>query len=71
VGVLNSVVAAYYYLRVVLQMYLEAPASEERVPAGPSLGLAMAIASGGILFIGILPFPLLEVSETAARVFGG
>jgi len=70
VGVLNSVVAAYYYLRVVLQMYLEAPPSEERVPAGPSLGLALAIASGGILLIGILPFPLLEVSETAARVFG-
>jgi NADH-quinone oxidoreductase subunit N len=70
VGVLNSVVSAYYYLRVVLQMYLEAPPSEERVSAGPSLGLAMAIASGGILFIGILPFPLLEVSETAARVFG-
>jgi NADH-quinone oxidoreductase subunit N len=70
VGVLNSVVSAYYYLRVVLQMFLEAPPSEERVSAGPSLGLAMAIASAGILFIGVLPFPLLEVSETAARVFG-
>jgi NADH-quinone oxidoreductase subunit N len=70
VGVLNSVVSAYYYLRVALQMFLEAPPSEERVPAGPSLGLAMAIASAGILFIGVLPFPLLEVSETAARVFG-
>ena len=71
VAVLNSVVSAYYYLRVVLQMFVEAPASEEHVPAGPSLGLAMAIASGGILFIGILPFLLLEVSETAARTFGG
>ncbi|MGQ9572491.1 MAG: NADH-quinone oxidoreductase subunit N [Dehalococcoidia bacterium] len=70
IGVLNSVVSAYYYLRVVLRMFLEAPPSEERVSAGPSLGLAMALASGGILFIGILPFPLLEVSETAARVLG-
>ena len=38
VGVLNSVVSAYYYLRVVLQMYAEEPASEERVAAGPAAG---------------------------------
>ncbi|MDP2948165.1 MAG: NADH-quinone oxidoreductase subunit N [Chloroflexota bacterium] len=70
VGVLNSVVSVYYYLRVVLQMYLEAPVSEERIAAGPALGLAMAIASAGVLFIGILPFPLLEAAEAAAQVFG-
>jgi NADH-quinone oxidoreductase subunit N len=69
VGVLNSVVSAYYYLRVVLQMFTEEPVSEERVPAGPALGLALAIAIGGILFIGILPSFLLEASESAAKVF--
>jgi len=69
VGVLNSVVSAYYYLRVVLQMFAEEPVSEERVPAGPALGLALAIAIGGILFIGILPSFLLEASESAAKVF--
>jgi len=69
VGVLNSVVSAYYYLRVVLQMYTEEPVSEERVPAGPALGLALAIAIGGILFIGILPSFLLQASESAAKVF--
>jgi NADH-quinone oxidoreductase subunit N len=69
VGVLNSVVSAYYYLRVVLQMYTEEPASEERVPAGPALGLALTIAMGGVLFIGILPSFLLQASESAAKVF--
>jgi NADH-quinone oxidoreductase subunit N len=69
VGVLNSVVSAYYYLRVVLQMYAEEPASEEPVPAGPALGLALAIAVVGVLFIGILPAFLLEASESAAKVF--
>jgi NADH-quinone oxidoreductase subunit N len=69
VGVLNSVVSAYYYLRVVLQMYAEEPVSEERVPAGLALGLALAIAVGGILIIGILPSLLLEASESAAKVF--
>jgi NADH-quinone oxidoreductase subunit N len=69
VGVLNSVVSAYYYLRVVLTMYAVAPASEESVAAGPYLGLAMVVASVGLLVVGIFPFPLLEAAETAAGVF--
>ncbi len=68
-GVLNSVVSAYYYLRVVLTMYTVAPASEEPVTAGPYLGLAMAVASVGLLVVGIFPFPLLEAAEAAAGVF--
>jgi len=69
VGVLNSVVSAYYYLRVVLNMYTLAPASEERVYAGPYLGLAMATATIGLLVIGIFPSPLLEAAEAATAVF--
>jgi NADH-quinone oxidoreductase subunit N len=70
VGVLNSVVAAYYYLRVVLNMYAAEPASEERIQPGYYLGLAMTVAVVGLLVIGIFPSPLLEASEKAARVFG-
>jgi NADH-quinone oxidoreductase subunit N len=69
VGVLNSVVAAYYYLRVVLNMYTAEPASEERIQPGYYLGLAMAVAVVGLLVIGIFPSPLLEASEAAAGVF--
>ena len=71
IGVLNSVVAAYYYLRVVLLMYTEEPVTEEPIRPGPFLGVAMAIAVGGVLFIGIIPGPLLEASESAARIFTG
>ncbi len=69
VGVLNSVVAAYYYLRVVLNMYVAEPASEERIQPGYYLGAAMAVAVVGLLVIGIFPNPLLEASEAAAGVF--
>lgn len=68
-GVLNSVISAYYYLRVALNMYTGAPASEERVRAGPYLGLALATAAVGLLVIGIFPSPLLEAAEAAAGVF--
>ena len=69
VGVLNGVVAAYYYLRVVLNMYTGEPASEEAIQPGYYLGLAMAVAVVGLLVIGIFPSPLLEASEAAASVF--
>jgi NADH-quinone oxidoreductase subunit N len=69
VGVLNSVVAAYYYLRVVLNMYVAESASEERIQPGYYLGAAMAVAVVGLLVIGIFPNPLLEASEAAAAVF--
>ena len=70
VGVLNSVVSAYYYLRVVLHMYTGEPASEERIQPGPYLGLAMTVAVVGLLVVGVFPNPLLEASEAAVRVFG-
>ncbi len=69
VGVLNSVVAAFYYLRVVLNMYVAEPASEERIQPGYYLAAAMAVAVVGLLVIGIFPSPLLEASEAAAGVF--
>ncbi len=69
VGVLNSVVAAYYYLRIVMNMYTAEPASEESIQPGYYLGLAMTVAVVGLLVIGIFPSPLLEASEAAASVF--
>ncbi len=69
-GVLNSVISAYYYLRVVLNMYTQEPASEERFQPSPSLGLALAVAVAGLFFIGVYPSLLLDASESAARVLG-
>ena len=70
VGVLNSVISSYYYLRVVLNMYTREPASEESFAPSPYLGLAMAVAVIGLFAIGVYPNPLLDASESAARVFG-
>ncbi len=67
-GVLNSVVSAYYYLRVVRAMYLGAPASEERLPASKPLIAALAIALVGVLAIGLFPQPWLDFGTGAAVV---
>ncbi|MBI2871985.1 MAG: NADH-quinone oxidoreductase subunit N [Chloroflexi bacterium] len=65
VGVVNSVVSAYYYLRVVKVMYLQPPPSEEQVPSSVPFRAALAVAAIGVLVLGVLPGPLLDVARAA------
>ena len=68
IAVVNSVVSAYYYLRVVRVMYLSPPPSEEPVKPGPSMGLAVACTVAGTAVFGLYPTPLLNLAKTAAEV---
>jgi NADH-quinone oxidoreductase subunit N len=69
IGVINSVVSAFYYLRVVKVMYLGEPASEEKVTASVPLGAALALAVMGMLYIGIFPGKLLDLAKSATSMF--
>ena len=66
IGVVNSVISAYYYLRVVKAMFLSEPASDERVASGLPMQLALAIGFLGTLAFGIYPTPLLNLARSAA-----
>jgi NADH-quinone oxidoreductase subunit N len=73
VGVINSVVSAYYYLRVVIYMYLkesEAPSAE-----GGALSLALQIglvvASVAVVVLGLWPTPILDLARVAAGALLG
>ena len=66
IGVVNSVISAYYYLRVVKAMFLSEPASEERVASGLPMQLALAAGFLGTLAFGIYPTPLLNLARSAA-----
>jgi NADH-quinone oxidoreductase subunit N len=68
VGLVNSVVSAYYYLRVVRVMYLAPPTSPEAIPSPGTLRLALAITTAGVLVFGIWPRALMAVAEQAAKV---
>lgn len=68
VAVLNSVVSAYYYLRIIKVMYLSPPATEERVGAAMPMRVAVFGAFAGTAFFGIYPTPLLNLARTAADV---
>ncbi|MBI2853610.1 MAG: NADH-quinone oxidoreductase subunit N [Chloroflexi bacterium] len=67
VAVLNTVVSAYYYLRVVKLMWLGNPVSEEPVPSSAALRTALFLACAGILLLGIVPDLLVRLSETAGH----
>lgn len=66
-GVINSVVSAYYYLRVIRVMYMTEPVSEEKVPSSMSLRLALAVSGLAVLVIGVAPRLLTWVTDVAAR----
>jgi NADH-quinone oxidoreductase subunit N len=65
-GVLNSAVAAYYYLRLIVYMYMRepGPAPVLLVRSLPG-GLALAVAAGGVVLFGVLPAPFLDLAQAA------
>jgi NADH-quinone oxidoreductase subunit N len=66
IAVLNSAVAAYYYLRVVVYMYMREPegAPTTLVPSFAG-GLALAIALVGIVLLGVMPAPFADLAQAA------
>ncbi|TET15367.1 MAG: NADH-quinone oxidoreductase subunit N [Dehalococcoidia bacterium] len=69
IAVLNSVVSAYYYLRVVRLMYVGEPASEEAIPSSIPLRISLAITSLGVLVLGIYPWLVIRLAENAVAAF--
>jgi len=72
IGVLNSVISAYYYLRITVVMYMgqgEAEPAAGRL--SPALGLAMLIAVLGTLQLGLFPSRFLELALRSVEALFG
>jgi NADH-quinone oxidoreductase subunit N len=68
VAVINSVISAYYYLRVVKVMWFGEPASEEKVPSSGALRFALGLSCLGVVVLGIIPAFMINLAEAAARM---
>ncbi len=66
VGVVNSVVSAYYYVGIVRTMYLREPVEPRRIGAPAPAWVAMGVVSAGVAVFGLWPAWLLDVARTAA-----
>ena len=73
IGVLASLVSVYYYLRVVVVMYMRpaAPGESAFIPAHAAVRLALLIAVGGILVLGVYPGPLYAAARAAVQGMAG
>ncbi|MCK4862904.1 MAG: NADH-quinone oxidoreductase subunit N, partial [Dehalococcoidales bacterium] len=69
IAVLNSVISAYYYLRVVKVMWLGEAASEEKVPSSGAPRLALFLCCLGVLLLGIIPGLVMKMAEFAGKLF--
>ncbi len=68
VGVLNAVVAAYYYLRVIVTMYMrEGEEVEEPLPVSPSLAAVLVVSVAGVLVLGVAPAGLIDLVGNLAQ----
>jgi NADH-quinone oxidoreductase subunit N len=66
IGVLTSVVGAYYYVRIVKIMFFDAPRGKF-APVQPKAGLVMGLTGLYILLYVVWPAPLVEAAGTAAK----
>lgn len=58
VGVLTSVVSAYYYLRVAYTMFTGQPGADVRFAGGRWVTAALVVAAAGVLALGLFPAPV-------------
>ena len=67
IGVVNSAIGAYYYLRIIVMMYMRE--SRKEVPVTPiplALGLALGVSIVATLYLGLLPNRVLQIAQHSA-----
>jgi NADH-quinone oxidoreductase subunit N len=69
-GMLNSAVAAYYYLRLLVVMYMHEPGEVVNAlePIGPGLRAALILPALGTFFLGVLPNTVLAFARSSSML---
>ena len=70
IGVLNSAISLYYYIRIVVFMYLKKDAIGTEPRTTPALAAALAVAVAATLVLGVYPRLLFQVADASARTLG-
>src|SRR5213076_1625160 len=70
IGVLNSAISLYYYIRIVVFMYLKKETMGSEPTMSPTLALALGVAVLATIVIGVYPRLLFELADMSARTLG-
>ncbi len=68
IGVVNSVVSAYYYLRVIKVMFLQPAIQTERLGGSWPVNVALGVAALCMIWLGVAPGIIVTAAERAAFV---
>ncbi|MCS6940288.1 MAG: NADH-quinone oxidoreductase subunit N [Roseiflexaceae bacterium] len=63
IGVIIAAIAAFYYLRIVAQMFMAEPAREAPLPMDRALQVGLALATLGVLVLGFIPTPAIDLVQ--------
>ena len=69
-GMVNSVISAYYYLRVVKVMFLNEASDDAPIHSDSATGVVLAATAVATFVFGVYPAPLIELARTAVTALG-
>jgi NADH-quinone oxidoreductase subunit N len=70
IGVLNSAISLYYYVRVVVFMWIKTETIGSPAVVNPALAVALTLALAGTLWFGVYPRALFDFADASARTLG-
>jgi NADH-quinone oxidoreductase subunit N len=66
IGVLNTAISVYYYLRLVVVMFFRERTTEWRAPRIPaSVALVLILTAAGVLYLGLFPGRVIDAFRSA------
>jgi NADH-quinone oxidoreductase subunit N len=71
VGVITTVVALYYYLRLLKAMFIDAPISTEPVSTPLAVNMTLILSTVALIGLGVFPNVILQVISQVQTVAGG
>jgi NADH-quinone oxidoreductase subunit N len=70
VAVITSAIAAFFYLRIVVLMFMRDPVREMRPIADRGLAIGIGLAALGIVVFGIIPTPVIDLVQQSVLALG-
>jgi len=68
IGVINSAIGAYYYLRIIVMMYMRDGSEDVPITKIPlSLGTALALSLAATIYLGVIPGRVLDFALRSAN----
>ncbi|WP_120496059.1 NADH-quinone oxidoreductase subunit NuoN [Kiloniella sp. EL199] len=72
IGILTSVIGAFYYLRIIKVMYFDEPSASFDKPVGAEMTLVLTVATAFIVFFILFSSPIMDGAAVAASaLFAG